>query len=163
MLSLDGEAKDLAVSRLLAYATVNQQDPLFALLMNLSEQYPGDIGLFVPLMLHVVTLQPGEAMFLDACTPHAYIKGTGLEIMANSDNVLRAGLTPKYMDVPELVANTLFEAKPADKVLLAPIEEGNAKHFAIPVPDFKFNVYQAMRKFMRTAQKSSLHWIAISL
>ncbi|WP_434356004.1 mannose-6-phosphate isomerase, class I [Parasalinivibrio latis] len=142
LLSLEGETKDLAVSRLLAYATVNQQDPLFALLMDLSEQYPGDIGLFAPLMLHVVTLQPGEAMFLDACTPHAYIKGTGLEIMANSDNVLRAGLTPKYMDVPELVANTLFEAKPANKVLLAPNEDGNAKHFAIPVPDFKFSVYE---------------------
>lgn len=45
-------------------------------------------------MLNVVTLQPGQAMYLDACTPHAYVRGTGLEIMANSDNVLRAGLTP---------------------------------------------------------------------
>ncbi|MCV5928355.1 mannose-6-phosphate isomerase, partial [Escherichia coli] len=72
--------------------------PLFNLILELETQYPGDIGLFAPLLLNVITLKPGEAMFLDAETPHAYLKGTGLEIMANSDNVLRAGLTPKYMD-----------------------------------------------------------------
>ncbi len=91
MLSLEGEHKDAAVNALLAFCKVNQEQPLFALLLELAEQYPGDIGLFAPLMLNVLTLQPGEAMFLSACTPHAYIKGTGLEIMANSDNVLRAG------------------------------------------------------------------------
>ena len=59
------------------------------------------MGLFAPLILNVIELQPGEAMFLYAETPHAYLRGTGIEIMANSDNVLRAGLTPKHIDVDE--------------------------------------------------------------
>ena len=93
-------------------------------------------------MLNVLTLQPGEAMFLSACTPHAYIKGTGLEIMANSDNVLRAGLTPKFMDVPELVANTEFTSMAADTLLLAPTMVAGGLDYIVPVPDFKFSVYK---------------------
>ncbi|PSV19648.1 mannose-6-phosphate isomerase, class I [Photobacterium kishitanii] len=142
MLSLEGEHKDAAVNALLAFCNANQEQPLFALLLELAEQYPGDIGLFAPLMLNVLTLQPGEAMFLSACTPHAYIKGTGLEIMANSDNVLRAGLTPKFMDVPELVANTEFTSMAVDKLLLAPTVAEGGLHYHVPVPDFKFSVYK---------------------
>ncbi|WP_413113074.1 mannose-6-phosphate isomerase, class I [Thaumasiovibrio sp. DFM-14] len=142
MLSLSGERKDAAVAALMAYAKVQQAQPLFALLVDLEQQYPGDIGLFAPLMLNVLTLQPGEAMFLDACTPHAYIKGTALEIMANSDNVLRAGLTPKYMDVEELVACTRFESMPADSLLTQPVVEAGIEHFPVPVDDFKISFYQ---------------------
>lgn len=142
MLSLDGKRKEAAVNGLLAFCHEHKDQPLFALLIDLSEQYPGDIGLFVPLMLNVLTLQPGEAMFLSACTPHAYIKGTGLEIMANSDNVLRAGLTPKFMDVPELVANTEFKSMAANELLLAPTMVAGGLDYQIPVPDFKFSVYK---------------------
>ncbi|MEC6882303.1 mannose-6-phosphate isomerase, class I [Photobacterium piscicola] len=142
MLSLEGERKEVAVNGLLAFCHEHKDQPLFALLIDLSEQYPGDIGLFVPLMLNVLTLQPGEAMFLSACTPHAYIKGTGLEIMANSDNVLRAGLTPKFMDVPELVANTEFKSMVANELLLAPTMVAGGLDYQIPVPDFKFSVYK---------------------
>ncbi|MGF1758195.1 mannose-6-phosphate isomerase, class I [Photobacterium sagamiensis] len=142
ILSLQGEAKDTAVKGLLAYAEHHKDDTLFALILDLAEQYPGDIGLFSPLMLNVLTLQPGEAMFLDACTPHAYILGTGLEIMANSDNVLRAGLTPKHMDITELVASTRFVPMAADSLLLAPEQSEGGLHYPIPVPDFKFSVYQ---------------------
>ena len=142
MLSLDGEIKEKSVAKLLAYAEAHKDHELFALILDLAGQYPGDIGLFAPLMLNTLTLQPGEAMFLYACTPHAYIKGTGLEIMANSDNVLRAGLTPKYMDVPELVSCTTCQPIPFDSLLMAPQVENGALHYPIPVPDFKFSVYQ---------------------
>ncbi|MDD1795510.1 mannose-6-phosphate isomerase, class I [Enterovibrio makurazakiensis] len=144
LLSLDGEQKDTAVKALLDFAANNQTDELYSLLMTLSEQYPGDIGLFSPLILNTLTLQPGEAMFLDACTPHAYIKGTGLEIMANSDNVLRAGLTPKHMDVEELIACTRCVPMPKDTILLSPNSnvKSNVKIYPIPVPDFNFGVYQ---------------------
>ncbi|MDV5168164.1 mannose-6-phosphate isomerase, class I [Photobacterium rosenbergii] len=142
MLSLDGEIKETSVAKLLAYAEAHKDHELFALILDLAGQYPGDIGLFAPLMLNTLTLQPGEAMFLYACTPHAYIKGTGLEIMANSDNVLRAGLTPKYMDVPELVSCTTCQPIPFDSLLMAPQVENGALHYPIPVPDFKFSVYQ---------------------
>ncbi|WP_105902024.1 mannose-6-phosphate isomerase, class I [Vibrio gangliei] len=142
MLSLTGKEKVSALQALHQHAVEHKGDALANLLLDLEQQYPGDVGLFAPLMLHTITLQPGEAMFLDACTPHAYIKGTGLEIMANSDNVLRAGLTPKYMDVPELIANTTCVPKPSNEILLAPKEEKNAKHYPIPVDDFKFSVYE---------------------
>lgn len=142
VLCLDGAVKKSAVNALVAYADVHQEDELFALILELAEQYPGDIGLFAPLMLNVLTLQTGEAMFIDASTPHSYIKGTALEITANSDNVLRAGLTPKYIDVPELVASTLFVAKPAASLLLAPEQGDDCQHYLVPVPDFKFSVYK---------------------
>lgn len=141
LLSLQGAVKTSAVDALLAHAKSNASEPLFALILELAEQYPGDIGLFAPLMLNVLTLQPGEAMYLDARTPHAYLKGTGLEIMANSDNVLRAGLTPKYMDVPELAKCTKFAEKPASTLLLEPVEQDHILLFPVPVPDFKFAIF----------------------
>ncbi|PSW22120.1 mannose-6-phosphate isomerase, class I [Photobacterium sanctipauli] len=141
MLSLDGEVKQAVVSQLLQHADAHQHDPLFSLIHELAEQYPGDIGLFSPLMLNTLTLEQGEAMYLHACTPHAYIKGTGLEIMANSDNVLRAGLTPKHMDIKELVACTCFRPTKADDLKLTPKHFEGVDNYPIPVPDFKFTVY----------------------
>lgn len=141
LLSLSGAEKAQAVDGLLSYAETHKENAIFALILELSWQYPGDIGLFAPLMLNVLTLQPGEAMYLDARTPHAYLKGTGLEIMANSDNVLRAGLTPKHMDIDELAKCTRFAEKPAETLLLKPVQEGEALLFPVPVPDFCFAIY----------------------
>ncbi|MBY8069973.1 mannose-6-phosphate isomerase, class I [Vibrio fluvialis] len=141
LLSLTGDAKRQAVEKLLAYAQSHQSQSISTLILELAEQYPNDIGLFAPLMLNVLTLQPGEAMYLDARTPHAYLKGTGLEIMANSDNVLRAGLTPKHMDVLELAKCTRFAEKPESTLLLTPIEQDGALLYPVPVDDFKFALY----------------------
>ena len=143
LLSLKSEEKNSAVEQLLLTAREKSHEELFSLIITLSEQYPGDIGLFTPLILNVLTLEPGEAMYLDARTPHAYLSGTGLEIMANSDNVLRAGLTPKHIDVTELALCTLFEEKPVETLKLTPIQNGECITFPVPVPDFKFSVYSA--------------------
>lgn len=83
-----------------------------ALVSRLCELYPGDIGIVVALLLEYVVLQPGEAIFLDAGNMHAYLRGTGVEIMASSDNVLRGGLTPKHVDVAELMKTLRFDAPP---------------------------------------------------
>lgn len=139
MLELEGEKKSKSLDALLSWAS-SSTDSLAALVLDLNKQYPNDVGLLAPLMLNVLELQPGEAMFLDAGTPHAYIKGTGLEIMANSDNVLRAGLTPKYMDVEELVSSCKFEALDNDKILTQPLTNGCELSFPVPVDDFKFSV-----------------------
>ncbi|WP_337227710.1 mannose-6-phosphate isomerase, class I [Vibrio cholerae] len=139
LLSLQGEAKNRALRALMAQA--KQIDlPLFQLIVQLEKHYPDDIGLFAPLMLNVITLQPGEAMFLDAETPHAYLHGTGLEIMANSDNVLRAGLTPKYMDINELVTCTQFKHKPLEQLRLKSEVIEGCEQYPIPVADFKFAI-----------------------
>ncbi|MDM5057311.1 mannose-6-phosphate isomerase, class I [Aeromonas rivipollensis] len=156
MLILDGARKEAALAGLLAYAAARPDDETFALITSLAAQYPGDVGLFSPLLLNVVTLQPGQAMYLDACTPHAYVRGTGLEIMANSDNVLRAGLTPKYIDVAELLDCTRCLPKPDDQILLAPHLEGAVQHFEVPVPDFTFSVYPAGEHALTTANAEIL-------
>jgi len=81
---------------------------------RLLARYPGDTGALAPLYLNLVTLQPSEALYLPAGELHAYLEGTALEIMANSDNVLRGGLTPKHVDVDELLATLVFEPRPPD-------------------------------------------------
>lgn len=145
ILSLENNAKQQSLEALLDYCDAHQQpdlqDDLPALIIELSQSYPNDIGLFAPLMLNVLTLKPGEAMYLDARTPHAYLKGTALEVMANSDNVLRAGLTPKHIDVRELAKCTLFKEMPESTLLLEPSAEGNKQSYVIPVPDFAFECF----------------------
>jgi len=71
--------------------------------LELGEAYPGDAGVLAAMLLNRLVLKPGEAIHLPAGNLHAYLHGTGVEILANSDNVLRCGLTPKHVDVPELM------------------------------------------------------------
>ncbi|MGA4849239.1 mannose-6-phosphate isomerase, class I [Streptomyces sp. G5(2025)] len=85
---------------------------------GIAHHYPGDPGVIAAMLLNHVRLQPGEALFLGAGVPHAYLEGLGVEIMANSDNVLRCGLTPKHVDVPELLRIVRFE--PTDPGVLRP-------------------------------------------
>ncbi|CAN5128969.1 mannose-6-phosphate isomerase, class I [soil metagenome] len=79
---------------------------------DLAEEYPGDPGVVISLLLNRVTLNRGEALFLPAGNIHAYLKGLGVELMAASDNVLRGGLTPKHIDVPELLNVLVFDPLP---------------------------------------------------
>ena len=88
-------------------------------IQKLYQQYPSDIGVISPLFLNLFYLEPGQALFLPAGELHAYLHGFGIELMANSDNVLRGGLTPKHVDVPELLNVLNFEE--TDITLLAPI------------------------------------------
>lgn len=93
-----------------------------------------DRGIFSIYFFNVVHLVPGEAIFQAAGVPHAYLEGQNIELMSNSDNVLRAGLTPKYIDVPELLKHTLFEF--THPQILAGEQKGPATVFDCPVPDF---------------------------
>ncbi|HEY9311504.1 mannose-6-phosphate isomerase, class I [Williamsia sp.] len=72
-------------------------------LLEIGESYPADSGVLAVLLLNRITLRPGEGLFLPAGNLHSYLGGTAVEVMANSDNVLRGGLTPKHVDVPELL------------------------------------------------------------
>lgn len=74
-----------------------------AVALRLARAFPGDIGVFAPYWLNLLALAPGEAVFLPANEPHAYLAGDAVEVMAASDNVVRAGLTPKFRDVDTLV------------------------------------------------------------
>ncbi|EGT3573838.1 mannose-6-phosphate isomerase [Citrobacter amalonaticus] len=140
LLNMQGEEKFRSLAILKAVLETQQGEP-WQTIRLIAAFYPDDSGLFSPLLLNVVKLNPGEAMFLFAETPHAYLQGVALEVMANSDNVLRAGLTPKYIDIPELVANVKFEAKPANQLLTTPVKNGAELDFPIPVDDFAFSLH----------------------
>ncbi len=141
LLSMEGEEKSLALDELKSEIPRQQGEP-WATISLIETFYPDDSGLFSPLLLNVIELQPGEAMFLFAETPHAYLQGVALEVMANSDNVLRAGLTPKYIDIPELMANLKFDAKPYANLLTQPVQQGDTLNFPVPVDDFAFSLHQ---------------------
>lgn len=154
LLNMQGEEKSHALAVLKA-ALESQQGEPWETIRLISEFYPDDSGLFSPLLLNVVKLNPGEAMFLFAETPHAYLQGVALEVMANSDNVLRAGLTPKYIDIPELVANVKFVAKPAAELLTQPVKNGAELDFPIPVEDFAFSLHDLSQTETTIAQESA--------
>ncbi|MBC6534113.1 MULTISPECIES: mannose-6-phosphate isomerase [Citrobacter] len=154
LLSMQGEEKSRALAILKAALETQQGEP-WQTIRLIAEFYPDDSGLFSPLLLNVVKLNPGEAMFLFAETPHAYLQGVALEVMANSDNVLRAGLTPKYIDIPELVANVKFEAKPANQLLTTPVKHGAELDFPIPVDDFAFSLHDLSAQETAIDQQSA--------
>ncbi|MHB9851616.1 mannose-6-phosphate isomerase, class I [Streptomyces krungchingensis] len=107
---------------------------------DLAHHYPGDPGVIAAMLLNYVQLQPGEALFLGAGVPHAYLNGLGVEIMANSDNVLRCGLTPKHVDVPELLRIVRFEA--TDPGVLRPEASPDGEEvYATPIDEFRLSRY----------------------
>jgi mannose-6-phosphate isomerase len=107
---------------------------------GIAHHYPGDPGVLAAMLLNHVRLQPGEALFLGAGVPHAYLGGLGVEIMANSDNVLRCGLTPKHVDVPELLRIVRFEA--GDPGVLRPEAAPDGEElYATPIDEFRLSRY----------------------
>lgn len=111
-------------NQIIADAIINAQkftedDQAYKWMIDLHNEYPADIGVFSPILLNLICLKPGQAMFLPAGELHAYLDGVGIELMANSDNVLRGGLTPKHVDVPELLNVLNFEERELD--ILSPI------------------------------------------
>ena len=118
----------------LAAAKLSDIAPLVALL---SEHNSGDRGIVTALMLNHIELQTGEAIFVPAGMPHAYLSGLGVEVMLASDNVLRGGLTPKHIDIDELQKVLVFEAnQPAPQTGRA-LAQGLAQ-FELDVDEFAF-------------------------
>jgi mannose-6-phosphate isomerase len=104
--------------------------------LELGERYPGDAGVLAALLLNRINLAPGEAIFLPAGNLHAYMRGIGVEVMANSDNVLRGGLTPKHVDVPELLR--VLDFNPTTEAELRPKtrREGVGLVYDTPTDEF---------------------------
>jgi mannose-6-phosphate isomerase len=102
---------------------------------ELGQHYPGDPGVLAALLMNRVTLQPGDALYMPAGNLHAYLTGGGVEIMANSDNVMRGGLTPKYINVDELLA--ILDFTPGFPGLITPVEESpGIWRYPTPAPEF---------------------------
>jgi mannose-6-phosphate isomerase len=99
--------------------------------------YPRDPGVLVALLLNHAVLAAGQALFVGAGVPHCYLEGLGAEIMASSDNVLRAGLTGKRVNVPELLR--ILDFRPAPLRVLAPERDGAELTYPVPVDDFRLS------------------------
>ena len=136
-------SKELA-QRVLKTVAIEQSDPLAASARDLMErlltQFPDDTGALVAIMLNEVSLEPGEAIYLPAGNIHAYLSGLGIEVMAASDNVLRSGLTPKHVDVPEVLKLADFSELAEPKVKPKKLAEGLLEY---PVECKEFRIYKA--------------------
>ncbi|WP_329457573.1 mannose-6-phosphate isomerase, class I [Streptomyces sp. NBC_01497] len=135
---LSGDPAEMAATVTEAAAAAERLGGPHATYASIARHFPGDPGVLAAMLLNSVTLRPGEAMFLGAGVPHAYLSGLGVEIMANSDNVLRCGLTPKYIDVPELLRVVRFV--PADPGVLRPEPDADgAEVYATPIDEFRLS------------------------
>lgn len=108
-------------------------------LLELGEAYPRDPGVLASLLLNRIHLEPGEALYLAAGNLHAYLRGTGIEVMANSDNVLRGGLTPKHIDVPELLRVLDFTPVSPDRLSPTVSVVGTERVYSTPAPEFRLS------------------------
>ncbi|MEZ5411734.1 MAG: mannose-6-phosphate isomerase, class I [Acidimicrobiales bacterium] len=124
-----------ACEKLLAGAVPAEAEPFEAELRwtrRLDHHHPGDAGVVVALLLNHVVLAPGEAVYLDAGNLHAYLRGAGVEIMANSDNVVRGGLTAKHVDAPGLLS--ILDTEPAPAPVQVP--SGARYDYQVAAPEF---------------------------
>jgi mannose-6-phosphate isomerase len=106
---------------------------------RLAALYPGDVGVVSALLLNLVHLEPGDAIYLGAGNLHAYLEGTGVEIMASSDNVLRGGLTKKHVDVPELMRVLAFASGPVAPLRPKALDEVE-RVYDTPAREFRLSV-----------------------
>ncbi|MFF2655593.1 mannose-6-phosphate isomerase, class I [Streptomyces sp. NPDC058045] len=144
VLTADPAAVDTTATETAAACTRLAADPAtpgaahYAAYAQIARHHPGDPGVLAAMLLNHVRLQPGEALYLGAGVPHAYLGGLGVEIMANSDNVLRCGLTPKHIDVPELLRIVRFEA--TDPGILRPTATADGEEiYATPADEFRLS------------------------
>jgi mannose-6-phosphate isomerase len=111
----------------------------WATVRRLADHYPGDPGIALSMLMHTVVLRPGEALYLPTGNIHSYQHGLAIEVMAASDNVLRGGLTPKHVDVPELMR--VLDARPMPEPRILPTELAPGVHrFTPDVVDFALTV-----------------------
>ncbi|MEE6389441.1 mannose-6-phosphate isomerase, class I [Microbacterium paraoxydans] len=136
---LGGEAQSavdevIAAVRRAADGPAGEEYPSLRAVAAIAETSPGDPGVVVALLMNHLVLRRGEGVFLRAGLLHAYLSGLGVEIMAASDNVLRGGLTPKRIDVPELLA--VLDTTPGEVPVLRPAGDEAVTTYPVPVPDF---------------------------
>ncbi len=120
-----------------------------------------DRGIFSIYLFNLVKLKRGEGIFQDAGIPHAYLEGVNIELMANSDNVFRGGLTQKYINVPELLKHLVFESVSPKVLVGAPISNIE-KVYKTPAPDFELSQLKISQKdIYRPKQDTSLQIIIV--
>jgi mannose-6-phosphate isomerase len=154
MMTMTAERQDQLLAEAMAFAERQAaEDPVSEWIIRLQREYPGDIGTLSPAFLNLVRLEPGQAMFLQAGELHAYLEGVGIELMANSDNVLRGGLTPKHIDVSELLAVLTFAERDVD--ILTPQRSADGEGlYLTPAEEFQLSIISVSRTLAFTSKRN---------
>ena len=139
LLAADSRQIARAVTQAVRSSASRTEDPVARWITALAAPYPEDAGALAPLFLNLVVLSPGEAIYLNAGELHSYLEGVGIEIMANSDNVLRGGLTDKHVDVLELRRVLRFESRQAPILQAREVAAGE-RVFDTPADEFELAV-----------------------
>ena len=157
MMIMDRTTQNQIISDVVKNADhLKDKNAAYQWIIDLHEEYPSDIGILSPIILNLICLEPGQAMFLPAGTLHAYLDGVGIELMANSDNVLRGGLTPKHVDVKELLNVLNFEERDINILKMDKINpcehqyESHAEEFVLSVIAVKtdMNYYSPDKRYV---------------
>ncbi|MBI5593149.1 MAG: mannose-6-phosphate isomerase, class I [Deltaproteobacteria bacterium] len=151
LLTMPPEKKATAISSAVSHAgSIHvpgdlSADPMFQWVRRLHAEYPGDVGVLFPALFNLFCLEPGQALYLASGEPHAYLEGVSIELMANSDNVLRGGLTPKHLDVPELLNILTFQER-VPPVILPRKRSGVEWVYDTPAEEFSLSVISVFPK-----------------
>jgi len=146
VVKLREERKRPLLEELLASAhRLETTRPEYPWIIKIAELYPDDIGVLSVLLLNLIKLEPGQAMFAAAGDLHAYLDGFGVELMANSDNVLRGGLTPKHVDIPELMKALTFLGRGIEVI------EPQDGRYSTPAEEFELAVLKVDSTQVRRA------------
>lgn len=141
LMTMEKDKQDKIIKETLAYAEKRKEEPIWTWISRLSDEYAGDLGVLSPAFLNLVQLKPRQAMYLAAGELHAYLEGVGIELMANSDNVLRGGLTAKHIDLQELLNILNFsEAKP--KILKPEIVASGEAVYSTGTAEFVLSIVE---------------------
>jgi mannose-6-phosphate isomerase len=153
LMTMDRPCQEEMVTRMALRAeTYTAEASAYGWVVKLNQEFPGDIGVLSPLILNVVELAPGEAMFLPAGELHAYLRGVGMELMANSDNVIRGGLTVKHMDVNELLDVVDFRRGTIQPI--QPIRSTACEaRYPVPVSEFLLSAISVKRNVSFTGSR----------
>ena len=140
LLTLDADRRQSVIDEAVSNVRKGKnKDAAYEWILKLSDAYPHDIGILSPILLNLLCLEPGQAIFLGAGQLHAYLDGVGIELMANSDNVLRGGLTPKHVDVSELL-KVLHFAEHEVTFLESDKNNGYERVYACPAEEFALSI-----------------------
>lgn len=138
LMLLEDSNKLLVLSEILSFSRKHQKNnPVFSWVMKLHRLHPQDIGIIAPLLLNVIHLKTDEALFSPPCQLHSYLKGFGIELMGNSDNVLRGGLTSKHLDVEGLIR--ILNFSPSRVQIIRPISISEVERI-LPTPSLEFSL-----------------------
>ncbi|MFI6154280.1 mannose-6-phosphate isomerase, class I [Kitasatospora sp. NPDC051170] len=140
VLTMDGETAARIVRESVEALWRTDPDGEYAPYARIAKDFPEDRGVIVGLLLHHFRLRAGEALYLGAGVPHAYLSGACVELQANSDNVLRAGLTPKHIDVPQLLEVVVVEPCTPEVLHPRPVDTTPGEElYPVPIDEFRLS------------------------